>query len=407
MGAVAHPPPHELLERLRGLPAADALLRALAGLPGVYLVGGAVRDLLLDRSPHELDLLSEGDVAEVAHRLGGSVRTYDRFGTATVTAGGFTYDLARARRERYPRPGALPEVEPASLSEDLERRDFTVNGIALALGGAAPGELTAVDHAYQDLDSGHLRVIHDASFTDDPTRLLRLARYAARLGFSAEPHTLALVAQARAGAALRTVSGSRIGAELRLLAAEPEPLAGFAVLRELGIDAAVAPGFGIEDLGLARRALDLLPSDGRAGELALGLALRGVPAGGELLDALAFPAPIRERLLDCATRADELAGRLAAARRPSEIAEAIGSAAPELVALAGALGPASAARSWLHSLRDVALEIDGADLLASGVSAGPAVGAGLRAARAAKLDGRAAGRDQELAEALRVARATG
>src|SRR5947209_5542118 len=124
-----------LLERVRALPAAHALLQALPQHPPVHLVGGAVRDLLLRREPRELDLVVEGNSLEVARRLGGSLRRHDRFGTVTVLREPFIYDLARARRERYPRPGALPEVEPAPLQEDLLRRDFTVNAIALGLSG--------------------------------------------------------------------------------------------------------------------------------------------------------------------------------------------------------------------------------------------------------------------------------
>src|SRR5581483_2486520 len=144
---------------------------------------------------------------------------YDRFGTATLEIDGHRYDFARARRERYPRPGALPEVEPASIAEDLRRRDFTVNATALALGGDDAGTLLSVDNALEDLSDQQLRVLHDASFTDDPTRLLRMARYAARLSWAIEPHTLNLARAAIATGALDTVSGARLGAELRLLVA--------------------------------------------------------------------------------------------------------------------------------------------------------------------------------------------
>ena len=123
-----------------------------------------------------------------------------------------------ARRERYPAPGALPEVEPASLAEDLGRRDFTVNALAVTLGD---GELIAVPGALEDLAAGTLRVLHDASFIDDPTRLIRLARYAERLSFAVDPHTAAL---ARA-AGFATLSGGRLGGELRLALAEPDPVA--------------------------------------------------------------------------------------------------------------------------------------------------------------------------------------
>ena len=202
-----------------------------------------------------------------------------------------TFDLAGARRESYARPGALPDVElGASLDEDLARRDFTVNAIALHL---ADGELTFHAGAREDLDARRLRVLHDASFRDDPTRLLRLARYAARLGFEPEPRTDALAAAAVAGGALETVTGSRLGAELRLLAREPQPAA-LAALQRHGLgQALLGPGFDV-DPDLVARAVALTPRDGDAGLAALATALLGADDIAATLDRLAFPAYERE-----------------------------------------------------------------------------------------------------------------
>jgi tRNA nucleotidyltransferase (CCA-adding enzyme) len=385
------------------------LLERLPAQPPVYLVGGAVRDLLLEREPRELDLVVEGDPEVVARRLGGTRRVHDRFKTSSVVLDGFRYDLAQARTESYSRPGALPDVEPAGLAQDLGRRDFTVNAIAVALGGQGPGELVAVPGAIEDLDAGVLRVLHDRSFHDDPTRLLRLARYGARLGFAGDPHTLDLGHEAVNSGALATVSGSRLGAELRLLADEPDPVAAMTALRELGLDTAIDPELGLEDPDLARRALALLPQDGRRDRLVLALAGTRIPAArlASRLDSLSFNAGDREAIVDAAGRSAAVAAALARAARPSEIAEAADGASAELMAIAGALGPQAQARDWLSGLREVKLEIDGSDLLRAGVPNGPAVGQGLRAARAAKLDGRATDRASELAEALRAAEAKG
>ncbi len=402
------PPPPPLIDRLRELPASAPLLPRLGQVSGVYLVGGAVRDLLLGGEPFDLDLVVEGDAAALARRLG-PARIHDRFGTSTVTLGGFSYDIARARSERYLRPGALPEVTPASLAEDLRRRDFTVNAIALALGGAAAGELRPAPNALEDLRAARLRVLHDRSFIDDPTRLLRLARYASRLRFVIEPRTLELALAAVRGGALRTVSGSRIGTELRLLARETDPIAAFRQLSELELDAAIDQRFGVADPELARRALELLPLDGRRDLLVLGLAGRGMEQSAlrGLLDRLAFEARDREVIAAVALRAGPLAEALAHAERPSQIAAALAGAPPELVAVAGALGPADNARAWFERLRHVRLEIDGEDLTAAGVPEGPAIGIGLRAALAAKLDGAASGREDELERALRAATSNG
>jgi tRNA nucleotidyltransferase (CCA-adding enzyme) len=217
--------PAAALDALRADPCGALLLRAFHAGDRVHLVGGAVRDLLLVRPPRELDIVVEGDVDAAAARLGGEVTAHDRFGTARVRAGECAFDLVRARAESYAYPGALPDVRPATLREDLRRRDVTVNAIALGLDGA----LVAVNGGLDDLRAGLLRVLHDASFVDDPTRVWRVARYAARLGFTVEEHTRVLAAAADPS----TVSGDRLGAELRLALREPDPPAALEAVRDL------------------------------------------------------------------------------------------------------------------------------------------------------------------------------
>ncbi|MEO6859136.1 MAG: hypothetical protein ABI323_11220, partial [Solirubrobacteraceae bacterium] len=392
-------------DRFGALPAAQPLLRRLEGWTGdVYLVGGAVRDLMLGEQPVDLDLMVPGPVDGIVERLGGGLVSHDRFGTAGGEMDGHRYDLARARKETYTHPGALPEVDPGDVEADLSRRDFTVNAIALGVLGPGSGRLIAFGPALADLEEGLLRVLHERSFVDDPTRLLRLARYAARLGFLVEAHTLELARRALAEQALDQVSGARIGAELRLLAAEADPVAGFVTLRRLGLDQALAPGFGVTDPGGVTRGLGLLPADGSRPALvigAAGFALRAAERAA-LLNGLAFPAQERDRILDAAT-APELSHRLRRARKPSEIAAAVGTRGPEAVALAGALGAEDPARLWLEELRQVRLQISGADLLAAGLRPGPALGRGLAAALAARLDGEAESVEAQLAVALKTA----
>jgi tRNA nucleotidyltransferase (CCA-adding enzyme) len=394
--------PEELLRRVRGLEAGRVLLPRLRDHPGVYLVGGAVRDLLRGEEPKELDLVVEGDAVALARALEGvQVVAYDRFGTCTVRLDGHAYDIATARRETYEHPGALPTVTPASLKEDLHRRDFTVNAIAMDLD---TGRLEAFPAALEDLGDRTLRILHDASFVDDPTRLLRLARYASRLKFETEPHTKELALAAVRQGALEAVSGARIGAELRLVAREPDPLAAVDALKALELDHALHPRFGLADPGPARRALELLPADGRRDLLALAAAAEDVPREElwGLLDRLAFEGPDRDRIVATASEARGVAQRLGDARLPSEIAAAAGDSSPELVALAGGHGPADKAAAWLNELRRVRLEIDGGDLLEAGVPEGPQIGRALNAALEAKLDGRVEGRREELEEALKA-----
>jgi len=397
----------ELLARLRAQPRTARLLDALAGIEGAHLVGGAVRDVLLGGEAVDLDVVVEGNAAAAAvtaaERLGGRVREHERFGTATVEADDLTFDVAQARRERYPVPGALPEVEPASLEQDLLRRDFTVNALAVALGPPAPGTLHAAPHSREDLEARRLRVFHDGSFRDDPTRLLRLVRYATRLRFAVEPGTEALARAAISAGAPATVSGGRIGDELRLLLREPEPNAALGLARDLGLDRALHSAFA-PDEETADRALAVLPPDGRGDLVVLAAGCRGFARERLLawLDDLEFPAGERDVVAAAAVEATPLGRRLAAASRPSEIAAAARGNAPEAVALASAAVPEAElpARRWLDDLRHVTLEIDGEDLLAAGVPEGPDVGRALAGALDRRLDGEAAGREAELAAAL-------
>ena len=265
------PPARDIRAALRALPCGARLLDAAAGGDDAWLVGGAVRDLMLDREPRELDVAVEGAVGALAGRLGDPLRNHERFGTATVLDHGCRYDLAATRAETYAEPGALPDVAPAGIDEDLVRRDFTVNALAMRL---RDGELRGVPHALEDLEAGVLRVLHDASFTDDPTRLWRLARYAARLGFAVDERTRALAGRADPA----TVSGTRHGNELRLVLAEPDPGAALEALA--GLNALVLPdGFVARPPGLddgaraaARRRGPAGPADAR------GLRARDRPA---------------------------------------------------------------------------------------------------------------------------------
>ena len=179
----------DLRERIRRLPGMERLLPALEGLPPTYLVGGAVRDLLRGADAVDLDLAVEGDARSVARtladRLGGTAREHERFGTATVRAPDLVFDLATTRTETYDEPGALPRVAAATLGEDLRRRDFTVNAMAVALAGDDLGHLYDPHGGAADLEAGLVRILHPGSFLDDPTRLLRAVRYETRLGL---PH---------------------------------------------------------------------------------------------------------------------------------------------------------------------------------------------------------------------------
>jgi tRNA nucleotidyltransferase (CCA-adding enzyme) len=391
----------DLLGRMRRAPGAEPALRALGGEPGVHVVGGAVRDALLGRVPRELDFVVEGDAAAVARRaaerLDGRIVVHERFGTATVHAEAAVFDVVTARTETYERPGALPDVRPgASIEADLGRRDFTVNAIALRV---ADGALTEWPGAREDLEAGRLRVLHERSFEDDPTRMLRLARYAARLAFAPDGGTDAQAAAAVA--AVDTVSGARLGSELRLLLHEPQPAALLALERH-GVGAAVLRRPFAVDPAAIGAAVALCPPEARADLAALAACLLDAGELRASLDRLEFPAH-DQATVAAAAGARRLAAALAAPLGDAELWRLLRRERPETVALAGALGAADPARRWLEDVRHRRLAITGDDFVAAGLS-GPAVGDALEAAQLAMLAGEAPGREAQLAAGLAVVR---
>jgi len=335
----------------------------------VYLVGGAVRDLLLGRGRADIDLVVEGDAEALAVALGVDPHAnHDRFGTLKVELDGHEVDVVAARSESYPEPGALPVVERgASLDDDLSRRDFTVNAMAIPLFEGA--DLIDPHGGLADLRDGQLRVLHPASFQDDPTRAIRAARYAARLGLELEPETEGWLRATD----FDTVSADRRDAELRRLGRERTAPQGLELLA----------GWGLLNLGARWEVLsaalpELLADSPWAGEVD--------PAGAWLAAALGPPA-LGEDLAHAHPTQPSQAVSLASGHDPTELL------------LARALGA-----EWLDDYmgvwRNVELEIDGADLIAAGVPEGPALGRGLAAALRRKLDGEISGRDEELAAAL-------
>jgi tRNA nucleotidyltransferase (CCA-adding enzyme) len=344
----------------------------------VYLVGGAVRDLILGRGRADIDLVVEGDPTALAAALGAEpVVSHSRFGTMKVDWNGEEIDLAAARRERYARPGALPTVDlGAPIRTDLGRRDFTVNAMAIPL--ADPEDLLDPYDGRRDLRAGLLRVIHDRSFVDDPTRAIRAARYAARFGFELEEGTEALLRAAD----LESVTPERRAEELRRLAREASGVKGLELLAEWGLSEPRDGG-----LEWARAVDQILGTPPWAGEVDRADAI--LAAAGVL-----EPPDIPGRA-DAVERSVELAS--ASPSRPSEGAALARGVDPLVLVLARAKG-AAWLDAWLE-WREVTLEISGADLTAAGLS-GPAIGTALDGALAAKLDGEAATRADELRIAL-------
>ena len=220
-----------------------SLLRELGKLAdeegvSLYLVGGVVRDLLLKRKDWDLDLAVEGDgiafARLVADRYGAGLAVFERFATARLAfPDGLKMDIASTRRESYAQPAVLPTVQPASIEEDLSRRDFTINAVAVQLNPRQFGRLLDPYGGQRDLRAHTIRLLHEESFEDDPTRIFRAIRFEQRFGFRLERSTLRLLAQAASTNLIQQLSGPRLQNEILLLFAEHDPVRAIARLAQL------------------------------------------------------------------------------------------------------------------------------------------------------------------------------
>ncbi len=205
-----------------------------------YAVGGMVRDLLLGIRNFDLDIVIEGDGIRfagcLADRLHAGVTSHKRFGTATITfPDQIRVDVATARTEVYERPAALPTVTPGSIRDDMQRRDFTINALAASLMPADFGRLLDFFHGVRDLRERHIRVLHENSFIDDPTRIFRAVRFETRLGFRMVRSTEELLVEALSRSILSELEDYRIATELRLILEEPDPAGTLKRLEQLGV----------------------------------------------------------------------------------------------------------------------------------------------------------------------------
>lgn len=380
-----------------------ALLRRLGDAAAnesveLWLVGGPVRDALLGRPVLDLDLTSEAPAAELgprlAERLGGTCGARSAFDTVKLRLGRRTLDLATARAEVYPYPASLPViVARADMADDLARRDFGINAMAVSLHPRRFGELLDTQGGVADLDAGVVRVLHRASFRDDPTRIFRAARYVSRLGFRMDGATRRQLR--RNLLHVDAVSAARVRREIERLLTEQDAARAVLTAMRLGVLPAVEPGLAAPEVRAALRRAD-----------ACGL------RGFALLGALTYPLPVeradafRERIgagkrqaqvMRAVVRLRASEQALGQAQRPSAAAAIVGAAPREAVAAAARAAASAAARRNLARYLRISRRhspLGGHDLLALGVPPGPAVGGMLASLRNAVLDGAVRGRTQ-------------
>jgi tRNA nucleotidyltransferase (CCA-adding enzyme) len=409
-------PGASLADELSGLtelaPVFEAVAAASEPYDGVYLVGGTVRDILLGEPNFDVDIAVEGDAIglarSVADAIGGRVRAHSKFGTAVVVYGEEQrIDVVTARTEFYDAPAALPSVEHATIREDLFRRDFTINAMAVSLKGEDFGRLVDPFHGRRDLEAKRIRVLHNLSFIDDPTRIFRAIRYESRYGFRMDEHTQRLARGTIEMGLVGDLSSARLRDELTALLEEGDAGASILRLAELEAGRAIHPHLAADE-----EAVELL-------ERLRGLNERygtGIPAWRLAVEALARRLPPdeiydwlqrlkvqrrdAERIAWAVTVGPRLVERLRGdTPEPAEIVALAEPYAPDAPLFALALADPQPLHDYFERLRDVRLEVSGADLAKLGVGESPQVGEILGELRRRKLNGQLDGRESELAAA--------
>lgn len=410
-------------EMIDGLPqGAITLLQAVAELAAemgarVALVGGVVRDLALGLPlDRDLDLLIQGNVATLARRLaervGGRVTAHhDAFGTATVllhaargTGGISMLDLAGARTEIYTHPGALPTVQPATLEEDLARRDFSVNAIALEIDcvrfsyGSSPAKAARLLDPYSGMDDlrvGMMRVLHLRSFLDDPTRILRGLRLATRLHLRFDDEAQHLIHEALSQHMFGQISPDRVRNEFCLMLEEPRPDAVLRLADQLGITDHLVPSLQFTPALAARMdaALHAAPLSERISSSLLTLGVLTYDLASEQREALIsryrLPGEASRLLWELAALQairDDLDRPVIQSSVLDRALQPFGETTLAVVRIAEPGMVAEAIDRYLEHLRPTATLLNGRDLIALGLQPGPQIGSLLTSLRAAQLD---------------------
>jgi tRNA nucleotidyltransferase (CCA-adding enzyme) len=397
----------ELPESLR--PVLDAVVAVSDGYEGVYLVGGSVRDILLGERSFDVDVVVEGDAIALARaladQLGGRARTHKQFGTAVVLYGDDErVDVVTARSESYHAPAALPTVEPGSIDEDLHRRDFTINAMAVSLKGENLGQLVDPFGGREDLEAGRIRILHDRSFVDDPTRILRAIRYEDRYGFRMDDETVRLARECIATGHVGDLSGARLRDELEALLEEGDVSHAIPRLAELGAQREIHPHVVADEEAV--RLFDRLRELNKRYALEIPVwrlgfeaLARNLPPAEitEWLDGLHIRRPDADQIEHAIVEGPRIADDLGGA--PADVVVAAERHDPDAPLFALALTDSPRLHEYFDRLRGIQLEISGADLAELGVGESPRVGEILAEVRRRKLNGELEGRDAELAAA--------
>ncbi len=371
----------------------------------IYLIGGAVRDLLLDKNNLDIDLSVEGDAVALARELiketGNKITIHRQFKTAKISWNEWSIDLATTRRESYARPGALPTVKPGSIDDDLFRRDFSINAMAISLNSQTYGRLIDPYSGQRDLKDRLIRVLHTKSFIDDSTRIWRGLRYEQRLDFRLEANTLNLLK--RDIAMLDTISGDRIRYELECTLREGHPEKVLRRADELGVLEKINPalrGDGWLAEGYADARQMSLP---HKSSVALYMALLAYRLSdeerGQLISYLRLPKLAARTLRESGGIRVKLKELAYARIKPSSIYHLLDGYSPQAIKVNIIASDSEKARHnmqlYLDKLRQIKPLLTGNDLMDMGIPPGPRTKEMLNRLLDARLDGEVRTRQDE------------
>ena len=371
----------------------------------LYLVGGVVRDLMLGQANLDLDLVVEGNAIELAQRLKknvqGKLTTHSRFNTAKLLWDNWSVDLTTARTESYEKPGALPTITPGSLDQDLGRRDFTINAMALGLNPGFYGQPIDPHGGRDDLKNELIRVLHDNSFIDDATRIWRGLRYEQRLDFHLEKKTLSLLK--RDTEMLKTISADRTRYEVECILKEHYPEKVFRRAAELEVLPHLHPslkgdGWLAEKFEQARKLSAPAPP-----EAGLYLALLAYPLTKEETDRfisrLKLPKALAQIVIDTAVLKSKMRLLATPGLSPSGIFRLLEAySSPAMVANSIATESPTASQNihlYLTRLKYIEISLTGDDLIQMGVTSGPEIREIMERLQKARLDGEIASKEDE------------
>ena len=380
----------------------------LDGVDGVYIVGGIVRDLILDRAPGDIDLSVVGDAKafsqELAARTGAASPVESQFLTFKIRTSGIfsdvsSIDVVTARAESYADSAALPDVSVSSIDDDLKRRDFTVNAMAISLAGSDWGTLVDPNNGFGDVMRKRIKVLHDSSFVDDPTRIFRAVRYAVRLGFKLDSRMNELISKSIAN--IDRLSGTRVRNEFELVLSEPNRVEMLRMSEEIGLLAAISPG-----LRIGTKALQVLSEQSESDSVELPDLLAITTFGlnedeaNQVVQRFDAPPASGESITGNAQLAKHVAVLDQPNLAPSEVAEILREIPLASINAYILAGPPLPRRDklveYVEKIRFIKPEITGDDLLEIGIPQGPIIGQLIDVVRRAKLDGKVSTKQDEI-----------